>query len=108
MIDAAEIYGQASRATFFSSLLSYKNPSLKEASLFGAFGEFTPNSGSTEIRIDKGLLERFERGTASNILLDATVLHELIHYLDDQNGKDYLGEEGELWEKASYGKVIYN
>jgi len=40
-------------------------------------------------------------------LLKVTAQHELVHYFDDQGGVDYPGEEGELFEKAVWGKVIY-
>lgn len=53
------------------------------------------------------LLRDFEAGDASNRLLDATVLHELTHYFDDQGGIDYPGEEGAQFEIDSYGRVIF-
>lgn len=72
-------------------------------------GEFTPNSSSNEIRISKSLVEEFEKSGGSKkstLLLGATILHELTHWGDDQDGKDIAGEEGNMFETAAYGMVI--
>ncbi len=72
-------------------------------------GEFTPNSKSNEIRLSKSLVEEFEKSGGSRkatLLLGATILHELAHWGDDQDGKDIPGEEGNLFESAAYGMVI--
>ena len=45
-------------------------------------------------------------GGASTLLLGATILHELAHWGDDQDGKDIPGEEGNMFETAAYGRVI--
>lgn len=72
-------------------------------------GEFTPNSKSNELRISKSLVKEFEKsGGKAKItkLVGATILHELAHWGDDQDGKDIPGEEGNLFETAAYGAVI--
>lgn len=64
-------------------------------------GEFTPNSKSNELRISKSLVDEFEKSAgAAKItrLVGATILHELVHWGDDQDGKDIPGEEGNLFE----------
>ncbi len=71
-----------------------------------AFGEFTPGVGSNEIRISEKLLSDYEAGNASTKLLDATFEHELVHFFDDQDGADFPGEEGELYEQSVYGCVV--
>lgn len=88
-------------------------PQIKITNLSRAYGEFTPNSNSNEIRIDIKLVEQFEKGKgvrlarAGNVyLIGVTILHELVHWADDQNGIDRPGEEGEEFEKLIYGKVI--
>ena len=51
------------------------------------------------------LVDQFERSSGGNVLLQtigATILHELVHWGDDQDGVDYPGEEGELFEKHVY------
>lgn len=72
-------------------------------------GEFTPSSKSNELRISKSLVDEFEKsgGAAkTTLLVGATILHELAHWGDDQDGIDIPGEEGSLFEKAAYGHVI--
>lgn len=72
-------------------------------------GEFTPNTHSNEIRISSALANKFEQsgGTkTTTLLIGATILHELAHWGDDQDGKDIAGEEGNLFESAAYGHLI--
>jgi hypothetical protein len=72
-------------------------------------GEFTPNSQSNEIRISRSLVEQFEKSGGNSKqtkLLGATILHELAHWGDDQDGKDIPGEEGNMFETAAYGMII--
>lgn len=76
-------------------------------------GEFTPDIGSNEIRIDKTDVEEFEAGRGIRnaragkvYLVGVTLLHELVHWGDDQDGVDRPGEEGEEFERKVYGKVI--
>ncbi len=89
-------------------------PYVKVTNLVGAFGEFTPDIKSNEIRLDTKVAVDFEAGkgirkaAAGNVYLaGVTMLHELIHWCDDQDGVDRPGEEGEEFEKLVYGKVIY-
>jgi len=72
-------------------------------------GEFTPNTQSREIRISRTLVEKFEKSGGSKkitLLLGASILHELAHWGDDQDGIDIVGEEGNLFETSAYGHVI--
>lgn len=72
-------------------------------------GEFTPDVKSNEIRISKSLVEQFERSGGSRkftLLVGASILHELSHWGDDQDGVDIPGEEGNLFETDAYGHVI--
>lgn len=41
-----------------------------------------------------------------HLLIGVTVIHELTHYGDSQDGMNYLGEEGELAETAIFGELI--
>jgi len=57
------------------------------------------------MRLHKSLVEKFEKSSGDRVLLKtvgATILHELVHWGDDQDGVDYPGEEGELFEKHVY------
>jgi hypothetical protein len=71
------------------------DPMIKVANLKGAVGEFTPNKKSKEIRIDQGMVEKFEKskppGNSDIILLaGGTTLHELRHWGDGHDGVDIV------------------
>jgi hypothetical protein len=76
-------------------------------------GLFKPAVGSNEIKIDEDMVKEFEAGRGLRTakagkvyLVGVTVLHELIHWGDDQDGIDRPGEEGAEFEKKVYGSVI--
>ncbi len=87
-------------------------PTVKVAVLSGAVGEFSPGIGSKELRVHKPTVEAHQneadasRIPGHELYLEDTILHEYTHYLDDQDGTDRAGEEGEEFENAAYGKVI--
>ena len=76
--------------------------------------------GSDVVRVDKALVTQFEAGggvvkTTKGkrvFLLGVTLLHELTHWADAQDGVDDAvdgdtsNEEGNAYEKAVYGKVL--
>lgn len=104
---------QLNRAKFQLALSWNANPSIKITNLVGALGEFTPNIGSNEIRLDTSIITDFEAGRgrkvarAGNVyLVGVTLLHELVHWGDDQDGIDRPGEEGNEFERLAYGAVI--
>lgn len=83
-----------------------------------AYGCYKWNSN--ELRIDEQLVKDFEAGkglvTMKNgkkvYLVGVTLLHELTHWADAQDGVDDAvpgdpsNEEGEAYEKAVYGDVL--
>jgi hypothetical protein len=106
--------GGVSKKTIENALRWYHGPEIKVTALYGAYGEFTPDSKSNEIRVDAKVVQDFEAGKSQRVaraggvyLLGVTLLHELIHWADDQDGVDRPGEEGEQFEKLMYGNVIY-
>jgi hypothetical protein len=114
IVSAFAKIGGISRPTIATAIKWGIGPSIKITDLVGAFGEFTPETGSQEIRIDRRLVEEFEAGKgrrtarAGNVfLVGVTLLHELTHWADDRDGIDRAGEEGEEFERAMYGKVMY-
>ena len=98
-------YGQIKKSTL-SQVLGYgSGPFVKVAPIMGACGEFSPGVNSNELRVNASLVARFEQNPNDRVLLQtlgATILHELVHWGDDQDGQDYPGEEGELFEKHVY------
>jgi hypothetical protein len=114
IVEAMQEIGQLNKATLKRAVQWESGPDINITPLNGAFGEFTPDIGSNEIRIDKSIVEDFEAGRGirktksgkSVYLVGVTLLHELIHWGDDKDGIDRPGEEGEEFERRIYGKVI--
>jgi hypothetical protein len=113
-------FAQMDRATLQRALAWGNQPTLSIQALVsppGSFlnGEFTPDSGSNEIRLNVLLVQAFETGSPHQLAVThnsrgqpmprvgVTILHELVHWGDDQDGVDFPGEEGELFEAAVYG-----
>ena len=113
-------YAQMDRATLQRALAWGNQPTLQIVTLAsppGSFinGEFTPSIGSNEIRLNIILVNAFESGAPAQLAytrnaagqrmprVGVTILHELVHWGDDQDGIDYPGEEGELFETEVYG-----
>jgi zincin-like metallopeptidase toxin 3 of polymorphic toxin system len=113
IVSAMNKIGQLNKAKLAAALKWGSGPSIKITTLVGAIGEFTPFIGSNEIRIETKIVKDFEKGKgvrvakAGNVfLVGVTLLHELVHWGDDQDGIDRLGEEGAEFETLVYGKVI--
>ena len=70
--------------------------------------------GADVLRIDKQLVLDFEAGkglvkTAHGklvYLVGVTILHELTHWADAQDGVNAAGEDGNAYEQGVYGKVL--
>ena len=113
IVQAMNKVGQINRAKLQIALAWGTGPAIKITPLVGAYGEFTPNIKSNEIRIQTKIVQDFEAGKgirlarAGNIyLVGATLMHELVHWGDDQDGVDRPGEEGNEFERLVYGSVI--
>jgi hypothetical protein len=109
--------GTITKAKIKEALEWGKGPMVKVADLGDSVnGEFTPDEGSNEIRINRKRVEQFEAGkglerTAYGRLVyvvGTILLHELTHWADDQDGVDTAGEEGKMFEEAIYGKDMGN
>ena len=118
-----KLAGATSRQTIKDALKFGKGPKINVvANLMcanvKAYGCYT--WGSDEIKIDEQLVKDFEagKGLVKNAsgkrvyLLGATLLHELTHWADAQDGVDNpvpgdpTNEEGNAYEKGVYGKVL--
>ncbi len=104
-------YGQIKKSGL-SMILNYgTGPQVSVVALANACGEFSPGSRSNELRLHRSLVDAFERSAGDTVLLKtvgATILHELVHWGDDQDGIDYPGEEGELFEKHVYSMTQHH
>ncbi len=112
---AFERYGQLDNTSLKRALKWGEEPKIDVTPLTGAYGEFTPTPGNNVIKIDTDLVRKFEAGTdivstrsGKDVhLAGATILHEMIHWADNIDGRDYPGEEGEKFERFVYGKVLH-
>jgi RHS repeat-associated protein len=84
-----------------------------------AMGEFSPGTNSNTLYINQDyveLLEKLPAGKQRDAILfrlAMTILHEYVHFGDDQDGIDYIssvgsGEEGNAFEIEAYGMNITN
>jgi hypothetical protein len=112
-----ELAGTIEKSTIKEALKWGKGPMINVADLADdTNGEFTPDTHSNEIRINKKRVQQFEAGkgleaTATGRLVyivGTILLHELTHWADDQDGVDTPGEEGKAFEMAIYGKDMGN
>ncbi len=105
--------GQLNRVKLKMALAWNNGPIIKITPLLPGYGQFTPNIKSNEIRIKTAIVKDFESGKGKRIaragnvyLVGVTLLHELVHWGDDQDGVDRPGEEGSEFERLVYGSVI--
>jgi len=87
------------------------NPEIYTKPMSNAYGQFSGTSNENRIFLSTSLCNRFEasngKNSTLNLLLQATLLHEMVHWGDWKDGKDQAGEEGANFERAAYGRVIY-
>jgi len=107
--EAYKKYGQASKKDVDNAFKPNTGLIIKSKKLNNAWGEFIPGKNSNEIIVNESLLKDIEKGIkGADKMLEVVIKHELTHFFDDKDGKDYPGEEGEKFEKKVYGKVIKN
>ena len=105
--------GQLSHAKLKLALTWGQGPKLKLQEMSDAYGRFTP--GTNEIKLDLiDCVRPFEKGTdlvkarAGKVhLAGVKLLHELVHWGDDQDGVDHPKEAGDEFEKMVYGGVLH-
>ena len=86
------------------------HPLLDFKVMTNANGKYNGKKEPNVIYIDRGICRRFENKDSKepkmHLLLESTILHELVHWGDAQDGRDQDGEEGKKFEQAAYGKDI--
>ena len=119
IMNALMKYGQFSRQDIIKGLTWGDGPKINVTTLEGDYiGEFTPYIGSKEIRLNKNFVSQLDTRIGFGVdkdallfLLAVTILHEYVHYGDDQDGIDYFvkdgeSDEGRAFELAAYGQII--
>lgn len=111
---ASRKLGQINHSKLKLALWWGRGPHVNVTPLASAYGEFTPNIGSKEIRLDATLVQYFEAGRgirrarAENVYhVGVVLLHELTHWCDDQDGIDYPVEETDEFKRLLYGGRIH-
>ena len=94
VVHALNKIGQINRAKLRIALIWRMGAQIKVTNLHGALGQFTPNIGSNEIRVDTALARDLEAGKGKRVagagnvyVLGVTLLHELVHWAG-RSGQD--------------------
>lgn len=86
------------------------NPEIHFRLMPGSNGQFQGAKFPNRVFLAKSICDKFEASDMKNpnihILIESTLLHEMVHWGDWKDGKDQAGEEGKAFEKAAYGKDI--
>ena len=107
--DAFLKYSELTDQQAKDALTNGKLPHLKIEQMPGANGRFHGAVVPDKIALAKQVADKFEQeynDAGWQLLVESTVLHELVHWGDWKDGKDQPGEEGKAFEKAAYGKDI--
>ena len=98
-------HGQFNSFTAFQAISWVEGtPLLKIRLLGGANGAFDPEKPNG-ISVAKEIVDRFEVDfifDRARLLVESTVLHELVHWGDNLDGRDQSGEEGKAFEHEAY------
>jgi Metallopeptidase toxin 3 len=112
-----KIAGKTSKTTIREAMKYGNNPLIKVVEDLKCAGDPALGCyrfGSDEIRVNKRLVDEFEAGRGivetpggkKVYLVGVTILHELTHWADAQDGVNATGEDGDAFETAVYGEVL--
>ncbi|NBC34013.1 MAG: hypothetical protein GVY13_15165 [Alphaproteobacteria bacterium] len=107
--DAFLKYSELTDKQAKDALTDGKLPRLNIETMPGSNGRFHGSADANAIALAKEVADKFEtvpNDAAWQLLVESTVLHELVHWGDWKDGKDQPGEEGKAFERAAYGKDI--
>lgn len=103
-------YAELNSAKATLALMAGTPPEVHFETMPRSNGRFRGPSFPNRIYLAKAICDRFEKTDASeprmHILVESTLLHEMVHWGDWKDGVDQKGEEGKAFEKAAYGKDI--
>lgn len=105
-------YSEQSKLKSNEALTKGNQPTIDFRVMPDANGEFEGGKFPNTVFLAKQICEKFEKNAADqknakmHILLESTLLHEMVHWGDWKDGVDQAGEEGKAFEIAAYGKDI--
>ena len=103
-------YAQLNDVLAQSALTLGSYPEIHYKLMPGSNGIFSGSKFPERVYLAKTLCDRFEKIDSNNksmhILVESTLLHEMVHWGDWKDGVDQKGEEGKQFEKSAYGKDI--
>ena len=103
-------YSELTSSQASTALTKGFNPEIHFRIMPGSNGVFHGAKFPNRVFLAKSICYKFETGDMKNpnmhILIESTLLHEMVHWGDWKDGKDQAGEEGKAFEKAAYGKDI--
>ncbi len=103
-------YSELSPAKALLAVTSAHSPEIHFDVMPRANGRFSGSRFPDRVYLAKSICEKFEKSDSENrkmhILIESTLLHEMVHWGDWKDGVDQAGEEGKMFEKAAYGKDI--
>lgn len=103
-------YSELSSSKALLALTTGQPPEIHFDVMPRANGQFSGSRFPNRVYLAKSICEKFEKSDSKNtnmhILVESTLLHEMVHWGDWKDGIDQAGEEGKMFEKAAYGKDI--
>lgn len=106
------LYSELNKTVGSASLTLGNAPTIDYRFMPGSNGEFEGSTFKDTVFISNEICEKFEKSAKDakdkrmHILIEFTILHEMVHWGDFKDGIDQPGEEGKKFEKAAYGKDI--
>ena len=89
-----------------------RHPVVDYREMPGSNGQFSGGTDEERVFLAKNICDKFEGSAADrrdprmHMLVESTILHELVHWGDWKDGVDQPHEEGKAFERAAYGRDI--
>jgi hypothetical protein len=103
-------YSELNQSKALLALTSGQPPEIHFDVMAGSNGRFSGTRFPDRVYLAKSICDKFENADANNIhmhiLVESTLLHEIVHWGDWKDGVDQIGEEGKEFEQAAYGRDI--
>jgi hypothetical protein len=109
---AFQKYGQLKEKVAERALEDGNPPIVEYRHMGAANGEYHPKKWPDTVFIAMAICEKFQKSAADakdprmHLLVESTLLHEIVHWGDWQDGDESRFEAGKAFEKEAYGKDI--